>query len=581
MFNKSAQIKWGKTYSDGKYSYEEFTIPGIRFNFVLRCDQQGKSTLHFKYQRISDIHWGTRQCRAKEVACFLRDTSAETLDVGGDGIDGERCENKDQWNLADAHEQGIAFLPRRAAAGEKVTYEGGNHDIKLLTKYLGTKKEKFIRGIRVTETTEFRDSAHQLCEGKHGHQYDEALWGRKTTVLYYFGSNLLDAVTWLDERIQLIPRFKNFSIAALGKKAVKTFINLFLGARRLIKKDLIDSKFDVMFYGHTHMAQVREIDVNEYRQSLRYKLVKYIIQNYCGVLLDKMDKPELQPANTAVNGADSAHPRSVKGTRIRIDDGDPNAAQKAIKFFVQDICGFYLENGPTKLLVNSGSCTERAQCIGGDSSGNYIIAERHDAGFKVEDKRGKIRFVSFKALGVEAFGESITLIEDEHTQLVRDHLVPVMYRLWSPKPRREARQRVAEIIREVAETKRTEKAAYDPAEENAEAQRAYFNTIVERTIASPWGLEQRRESFKGIAEAAEKIKSQGVTLGEIWKDVEARLRDEANKRPSLIDSYEHAVQTAMREIVGWGPGRLPLNDNARRAERRQRRQASAPHTFAA
>jgi predicted MPP superfamily phosphohydrolase len=97
-------------------------------SYLLRCMNAATSrtTTHYRAVFISDIHLGTRGCRADFLVDFLRRTSCDQLYLVGDIIDGWRLRKSWYWDTA--HDEVLRLILRHARAGTQVTYIPGNHD---------------------------------------------------------------------------------------------------------------------------------------------------------------------------------------------------------------------------------------------------------------------------------------------------------------------------------------------------------------------------------------------------------------------------------------------------------------------
>ena len=84
---------------------------------------------HFRSIFISDVHLGTRDCRADYLLDFLRHTRCERLYLVGDIIDLEALARAPYW--PELHGQVLAELLDMARSGTRVTYLPGNHDAPL------------------------------------------------------------------------------------------------------------------------------------------------------------------------------------------------------------------------------------------------------------------------------------------------------------------------------------------------------------------------------------------------------------------------------------------------------------------
>ena len=103
---------------------------------------------------ISDVHLGTRGCKADLLADFLVRNSCETLFLVGDIVDGWRL--KRRWYWPDAHNRVIEALLRKIDAGTRVVYVPGNHD-EMLRNYCG----RSIAGVEV-----MYEAVHETADGR-------------------------------------------------------------------------------------------------------------------------------------------------------------------------------------------------------------------------------------------------------------------------------------------------------------------------------------------------------------------------------------------------------------------------------
>src|SRR3546814_2923816 len=80
----------------------------------------------FRTVFISDIHLGTRGCKADYLLDFLKRTDCETLYLVGDIFDGWRL--KRAWYWPQAHNDVVQKLLRKVRKGMRLVYVPGNHD---------------------------------------------------------------------------------------------------------------------------------------------------------------------------------------------------------------------------------------------------------------------------------------------------------------------------------------------------------------------------------------------------------------------------------------------------------------------
>jgi len=84
------------------------------------------ATRHFRTIFLSDIHLGTRGCKAEMLLDFLKVNESDTLYLVGDIVDGWRL--KKHWHWPQTHNDVIQKLLRKARKGTRVVFIPGNHD---------------------------------------------------------------------------------------------------------------------------------------------------------------------------------------------------------------------------------------------------------------------------------------------------------------------------------------------------------------------------------------------------------------------------------------------------------------------
>jgi UDP-2,3-diacylglucosamine pyrophosphatase LpxH len=236
--------------------------PPRRFEFAFQHrPYDGRRVLYFPYMSRSDIHWGTQYCRAKKLCHMEENTWAAENDYPGDIYDGTHARDKFTWNLGPWHRQGMAHALRKADQGGNVKVFQGNHEYGI-NKTTGENKKPYrhisgknIYGIDFVIEASHRDEKNRSILRLHGDKYDDQLFkSEKSKGFWYkFGDVAYTGLYEVDRGIRLIPPLEHFSVAALGKKAVKSIINGLMGINDVIAQALDESPYDVMIYGHSHM----------------------------------------------------------------------------------------------------------------------------------------------------------------------------------------------------------------------------------------------------------------------------------------------------------------------------------------
>lgn len=228
----------------------------MKLKLDIRTDSSGKRQLHFPFMSISDIHMGTKQCRAKRLCSILEYTSTERLQLVGDIIDGEHLVKKSTWNFGDYQRQAIGHFLKKADTGTKVIMNDGNHEEGSHDKTVRSRLNGMnLYGIDIETTSTYTNPiTKQNVFIAHGDIHDQDIFkdAESQRGWYRAGDTLLDCLYLLDRGYQRLG--SEFSVAAAGKKLVKGFILNKLGVQDSINTTLDESHHDAYIYGHTHMA---------------------------------------------------------------------------------------------------------------------------------------------------------------------------------------------------------------------------------------------------------------------------------------------------------------------------------------
>jgi len=391
-----------------------------RLELDIRTAPDGRQVIYFPFMTVSDVHWGTRQSRAKRLAHMFEHTASDQLYLVGDIIDGEYMKRKKTWKFGPEdpaqnwHRLGMVHVLRKAGetnwfTGKKcqVTYLPGNHDLDIRNQkktYRGQEQvlsngnalkpgEEYLHhnlcgkpplyGIHFEEQVHHEDPFGTRIRIEHGDMFDVAAFKQSFAFWYALGDFAEGVLIGADNIYRHIRRFLSGArgpltedeekeitrgSAAWGKWAVKTFTYNWLGVRKEICKRLdADSDAHVLLYGHTH------------RQNL---------------------------------------------------DFTPQG----------------------KAIINDGCNTEDgAQVFVRDRNGVYALIKWHKDGleifkeFKFDPQTHRLvminaenRFKSWQELGVSSFNGDPKPVEDEYT-VKADRVIRLLYRLWPPKDRKRMR----------------------------------------------------------------------------------------------------------------------------------------------
>jgi UDP-2,3-diacylglucosamine pyrophosphatase LpxH len=203
---------------------------------------------------ISDIHLGTRGCKADLLLEFLRHTRADTLYLVGDIIDGWRLKRSWYWNQS--HNDVVQKLLRKARKGTRVIYVPGNHD-----EALRDFTDLQFGGVMVQ-----MEAIHVTADGRrllvtHGDHFDGIVTYAKWLALlgdaaYAFALNLNTWFNHLRHRLGL----PYWSLSAYLKHRVKNAVEFISDYEQAIAEEARRRHVDGVVCGHIHHAEIREIN---------------------------------------------------------------------------------------------------------------------------------------------------------------------------------------------------------------------------------------------------------------------------------------------------------------------------------
>jgi UDP-2,3-diacylglucosamine pyrophosphatase LpxH len=215
-------------------------------------------TLQQRYRAIwiSDVHLGTRECKADFLLDFLRVTESEHLYLIGDMVDGWRL--RKSWYWLQSHNDVIQKLLRKARKGTRVVYIPGNHD-EWLRSYT-------LPGLHMGGVLLCDEAVHETADGRrllvlHGDAFDGVVrYGRW---LSWFGDWAYDRILWLNHYCDAIRRrlgYPYWSLSAYLKQKVKNVIQYVERFERAVAEEARRRGFDGVVCGHIHTAAIRSID---------------------------------------------------------------------------------------------------------------------------------------------------------------------------------------------------------------------------------------------------------------------------------------------------------------------------------
>ncbi|MGE0736090.1 MAG: UDP-2,3-diacylglucosamine diphosphatase [Alphaproteobacteria bacterium] len=203
---------------------------------------------------ISDVHLGTRGCKAEFLLDFLRATESDFLYLVGDMIDGWRL--KRHWYWPQAHNDVVQKILRKARKGTTVVYLPGNHD---------EVARQFLH-LKIGEITVAPEAIHEAADGKrylvlHGDQFDAVV--RYAKWLAFLGDRAYAAALVGNHWVNLARRALNlpyWSLSAYLKRKVKNAVEYIGRFEAAVAREANRRGVDGVVCGHIHHAEIRAIE---------------------------------------------------------------------------------------------------------------------------------------------------------------------------------------------------------------------------------------------------------------------------------------------------------------------------------
>ncbi|WP_115717403.1 UDP-2,3-diacylglucosamine diphosphatase [Gallaecimonas mangrovi] len=152
---------------------------------------------HYRAVFLSDLHLGSKDCKADYLVALLKNLHCDKLYLLGDVIDLWAMSKRSHWPAS--HSQVLLELERLAANGTHLLYIPGNHDAPL-RRFCG----KSLNNLALA-----RRGRHTLKDGRvllltHGDEFDAAVClGRFETLIGNLG---YDVLMWLNRLCQGLRR---------------------------------------------------------------------------------------------------------------------------------------------------------------------------------------------------------------------------------------------------------------------------------------------------------------------------------------------------------------------------------------
>jgi len=213
--------------------------------------------MKYKTIFISDVHLGTKDCKATQLNQFLKNNQCETLYLVGDIIDAWKIQqNRLKWK--DSHTEVVRRILKYSKKGTNVVYVAGNHDefLRPMIKYAAS-----FGNIQICN-----QATHHGVDGKsylvtHGDLFDGI--SRLAPWISFMGDRAYDFVLSLNSRFNWIRHRMGFGYWSLSKwlkRRVKGAVDFMFHFEKTITDYARRRGFDGVICGHIHYAEIKNIN---------------------------------------------------------------------------------------------------------------------------------------------------------------------------------------------------------------------------------------------------------------------------------------------------------------------------------
>lgn len=201
---------------------------------------------------ISDVHLGTKACKASALCAFLGDYNSKYLYLVGDIVDGWAL--RKAWYWDEAHNDVARRVLKAAREGTEVRLLCGNHD-EFLRGWIG----QDWGGIQVLEEAE-----HLTADGRrllvlHGDRFDLVV--RNSAWLAHLGDWAYRMLMAVNVGFNFVRRklgLRYWSLSLFLKQKVKAAVAYGNSFEEAVTREAKQRGFDGVVCGHIHKPDIRE-----------------------------------------------------------------------------------------------------------------------------------------------------------------------------------------------------------------------------------------------------------------------------------------------------------------------------------
>jgi UDP-2,3-diacylglucosamine pyrophosphatase LpxH len=217
--------------------------------------------IHYRTVFLSDLHLGSKACKAEALSNFLSTFTCDTLYLVGDIIDFWAMSRSSTY-FPQEHVNIIRKLLTKAKKGTKIKYVIGNHD-ENLRDYIDLAST--FGNIKLANEFIFEQMNGQIYLVTHGDLYDQVTvhykWVAKFGDIAY--TLLVDLNTWLN-RIRRRFKMDYWSLSGFLKNKTKSVLEFIYAFESAVVKEAKHRSCTGAICGHIHHPCIKMIDDMDY-----------------------------------------------------------------------------------------------------------------------------------------------------------------------------------------------------------------------------------------------------------------------------------------------------------------------------
>jgi hypothetical protein len=216
----------------------------------------GNHMEHYRAIWISDIHLGTKGCKAAELCEFLKQNECDTLYLVGDIVDGWKLSRS--WYWPQEHSNVVRRILTKAKRDTKVVYITGNHD-EFLRPWI---KHNLVFGnIHIMNQVTHTDALGREWTVTHGDMFDQVTrnW-RWVSMLGDRAYNALLMSNGLINKVRSVFGFGYWSLSKFVKSHTKQAVSFIYKFEEHLARHAKQQGAHGVICGHIHTPALKQME---------------------------------------------------------------------------------------------------------------------------------------------------------------------------------------------------------------------------------------------------------------------------------------------------------------------------------